>query len=76
MTAISMEEAPASPRSAAIHYWGGDWSDDALDVEDNNGVNESHRREETKDEANYTDLYESTFQRRTSFQRRRISAGK
>mmetsp|Transcript_37088 Transcript_37088/g.66810 ORF Transcript_37088/g.66810 Transcript_37088/m.66810 type:complete len:497 (-) Transcript_37088:126-1616(-) len=76
MTATSMEEAPASPRSAAIHYWGGDWSDDALNVEGNKGVNESHRWDETKDEANYADLYESTFQRRTSFQRRRISAVK
>lgn len=76
--ATTMEEAPASPRSAAIYYWGGDWGEEEDghkhnvddDTMDDAGVDKSDCWDENND-ADYANLYESTFQRRLSFQSRR-----
>ena len=55
---IMIDEAPDSPRCAAIYYWGGG-------------------EEESKENySNLSNLYESTFHKRTSHQRRRPAAGK
>lgn len=75
------EEAPASPRSAAIYYWGGDWSEDEK-VEDehvqlnNFGFVGGNSKQDAKvEEAN--SIYDSNFfKKRSSYQHRRSSLGK
>lgn len=85
MTFTTMEEAPASPRNAAIYYWGGDWGggeekkeeEDAHSHVEGGDLKKGHRhRWMDENDSHYANLYGSTFQKRTSFQRRyRPAAG-
>ena len=34
MTTMMMNEAPDSPRSAALHYWGGNWGEEEEKLQD------------------------------------------
>ncbi|KAL9184545.1 hypothetical protein ACHAXT_012515 [Thalassiosira profunda] len=60
-----MEDAPASPRSAALYYWGGDWGGEEEKVADEGNLLGG------PDDDKYADLYHSTFQQRASVHRRR-----
>ncbi|KAL7537535.1 hypothetical protein ACHAXR_007894 [Thalassiosira sp. AJA248-18] len=74
-----MEEAPVSPRGAAIYYWGGDWGeeDDNAQTNNNGGNTTKAVNNEIEEETNYyANVYDSIFQKRNSFQHRRRCAVK
>ena len=73
---MMFDEAPASPRSAALYYWGGDWGGEEEKEEaqynatgDKHGFDANQSWDDEKEDE-YANLYESTFQKRNSFQLR------
>ena len=82
-----MDQAPDSPRSAAIHYWGGgNWGDEEEKLQDcfddyyeNSAAGHHQPYARWGDEFGgdgYANLYDSTFQKRTSIHRPRRSLSK
>jgi len=68
MTYSTVEDAPVSPRGAAIYYWGG---------EEEELYNSTNSIDMKKNDKEVDNLYASTFHKRTSFsQRRRRPTGK